>query len=51
MIYYKYETNANGVIIAIHSSNVPFNEKMISIENINKIKVGRTTEQELIDMA
>ena len=47
MIYYQYELNELGVIIAIHSSNTPFNERSITIENIKKIKLGRTTETQL----
>lgn len=50
MKYYQYELNELGVIIAIHSSNTPFNEKQITIDKINKIRIGRTTEQELLAM-
>jgi len=50
MIYYKYEVNENGVIVAIHSSKEPFAEKQITIEQARLIKVGRTTEQQFLEM-
>jgi len=50
MIYYKYETNEQGVIVGIHSSKEPFAEKSITIEQVRKIRIGRTTEQQLLEM-
>lgn len=51
MIYYQYILDANNVIIGIQSSNEQFSTRQITLEKIKKIKVGRTIEQELIDMA
>lgn len=47
IIYYKYEVNNEDVIVAIHSSNLPFNENQISQEIVFKIVLGKTTVQEL----
>jgi hypothetical protein len=41
-IYYQYELNEEGVVIAIHSSDKPFNERQITLEQLKLIKVGKT---------
>lgn len=50
MIYYKYEANEQGVIIAIHSSSVPFEENAITLEQVKKIRVGRTNVTEIANL-
>ena len=48
MVYYQYEANEDGVIIAIHSSKTPFEERQITIEQIKTIKVGKTKVSDLV---
>jgi hypothetical protein len=42
-IYYQYEENEQGVIVAIHSSHQPFGEREIPKELVGKVRCGRTT--------
>jgi len=50
MIYYKYEVDSNGVIITIHSPINPTAERQITLEQVKKIKLGITTEQQFLEM-
>jgi hypothetical protein len=47
-IYYQYELNEEGVIVAIHSSHQPFEEREIPKELINKVRCGKTTLEEIL---
>lgn len=54
MKYYQYELGEviidevpKVVLIAIHSSNQPFEERQITLEQIKNVRLGKTTEQEL----
>lgn len=47
MIYYQYEINEDGVIIAIHSSKEQFSERQITLEQIKNVRLGKTLENEL----
>ena len=48
MIYYQYEINEEGIIVGIQSGDEPFEERNISLEKIQTIIFGVTTEEELL---
>lgn len=57
MKYYQYELGEviidevpKIVLVAIHSSNTQFNERSITLEQIKQVRLGKTTEQELLAM-
>lgn len=50
MKYYQYELDGENKIIAIHSSNTQFNERSITLEQIKQVRLGKTTEAELLAM-
>jgi len=47
-IYYQYEENEEGVIVAIHSSHEPFNERELPKELVGKVRCGKTTVGEIL---
>lgn len=47
MLYYQYVLNEEGFIVKINSSNEPFVEKLISEENVKKVKLGKTKPSDL----
>jgi hypothetical protein len=40
-IYYQYELNEEGLVIAIHSSDKPFKERQIPQDKVHLIKLGK----------
>lgn len=46
-IYYQYEVNEQGVIVALHSSYTPFAERQLTAEQVKHIRVGKTKESEI----
>jgi len=54
MKHYQYEIGEviinevpTNVLVAIHSSNQPFQERQITLEQIKRIRLGKTTELDL----
>ena len=47
-IYYQYEENEEGVIVAIHSSHERFKERELPKELIGKVRCGKTTVEEIL---
>jgi hypothetical protein len=41
-IYYQYELNEEGIVVVIHSSDKPFKERQITLEQLKLIKLGKT---------
>ena len=41
-LYYQYELNEEGIVIAIHSSKKPFSERQLTLEQLKLIKLGET---------
>lgn len=42
MIYYQYELDENGIIIAIHSSTSPFESNQLDVALLELITFGKT---------
>ncbi len=47
MVYYKYELNEDGVIIAIHSSETLFEENQITLGQAKQVKLGKTKPSDI----
>jgi hypothetical protein len=47
-IYYQYEENEQGIIVAIHSSHQPFGERELPKELVGKVRCGKTTVEEIL---